>query len=91
MKYEVPMSGNYQVSCRFVVNEPTGKMIEVANPNRKWWSFWRPKFVTVPEMKPRDLAAHQAIIPASVGESIGVVVDTSRIGSVFLGTKSDVK
>lgn len=26
-----------------------GFNISVANPARKWWSFWRPKFITTNE------------------------------------------
>lgn len=51
MNYTIPQAGYYRVSSSFTKVIPTGKMIWQDNWDRKWWQFWKPKKIEVPEYK----------------------------------------
>lgn len=44
-KYIAPTSGYYEVCAKIVIYKPTGKFETVKNPNRRWYEFWKPKFI----------------------------------------------
>lgn len=47
--FTAPVDGYYQISGKIYKSKPTGKMIEIKNPEMKWYTFWLPETVMVPE------------------------------------------
>lgn len=46
MRFTAPIGGLYEVSAQGVKAIATGKFETVKNPRRKWFQFWKPKFIT---------------------------------------------
>jgi hypothetical protein len=51
LDYFAPKSGIYHISAALVKYEKTGNLILSSNPERKWFQFWKPKTILVPEYK----------------------------------------
>ena len=49
--YSAPISGYYSIASQIIVFEPTGNMIETENSKWRWYKFWLPKTVMVPETR----------------------------------------
>jgi len=41
-----PVNGFYSIRASMTRIIHTGKFETVRNPDRRWWSFWKPKFIT---------------------------------------------
>jgi hypothetical protein len=47
--FTAPIDGYYQVSGKIYNSKPTGKMVQIKNPARHWYTFWLPKTIMEPE------------------------------------------
>lgn len=44
--YTIPQAGMYQITARIMRAIPTGRYETVPNPDRRFWEFWKPRWVT---------------------------------------------
>lgn len=65
MKYQAPISGNYEVCISFF--QPTNEFEIVPNTNRKWWQFWKAKTIVRRKYK---LVSNKTMVQAERGQSI---------------------
>jgi hypothetical protein len=49
--FVIPKSGTYQVTTKTYYTQPTGRKISIKNPDRKWYTFWKPEFIVVDEVE----------------------------------------
>lgn len=45
MRYTAPKTGNYKVSWELYRYRPTGRFKLVENSSKKFWQFWKPRYV----------------------------------------------
>lgn len=65
----IPESGTYQISVRQFRTRPTGRKISVKNPERKWYTFWKPEFIVVDEVEVITIE-HESTEKLNKGESV---------------------
>ena len=77
--FTVTISGTYQVSAHVVKFEPTGKFETVLNDSRKWFQFWKPKYVTREVLRKVFVREGTKLVRLNKGESIDM--DALRLGT----------
>lgn len=46
MQFTAPTAGYYSLAARTVMAVPTGKFETIKNPKRRFYEFWKSKFIT---------------------------------------------
>lgn len=44
-KYAAPSSGWYTVKAEVFTFTPTGEYETILNPDKKWWQFWKKRYI----------------------------------------------
>ena len=68
--FTAPTTGYYTVSAEMTLAEKTGRVIDVPNPNRKWYQFWKPKMIWIDEYEVTSKSGNIEIVRLKEGQEI---------------------
>ena len=69
-KYKVPTSAFYKIKGELTTYRDTGSTRVVANPDRRWWMFWRPKTVVEPIFEVVETKVFNSIYRLDTGDQV---------------------
>ncbi len=76
--FTVPKTGFYQVRAAVTRYEKTGRFVWQKNPRRRWYSFWRPKQILVPEFRAVEEYSGSEVKLLVKGEAVEPVLQPIR-------------